>query len=106
MFDSNIAWGLLSVLWLAVGFFAIFPAVMSVTMFDAPGSTSNPLTIGAAASFAALPLVCLAAAVLPWIFRHWPQANWLFAMPLADIGLAIAFLSATESSGGFGGRRR
>jgi hypothetical protein len=105
VFDSNIAWGVLTVLWLVVGVFAIFPAMMSPMMFDSPGSTSNPFTVGAAASFAALPVVCLAAAALPWIFRHWPEANWFFAMPLVNIGLIIMFLKAT-ASGGFGGRSR
>ena len=55
MFDSNLSWGLLTALWLVVGVCALFPAVMSPMMFDAPGSTSNPFTVGAAVSFAALP---------------------------------------------------
>jgi hypothetical protein len=108
MFDSNLSWALLTALWLVVGVFALVPAVMSPMMFDAPGSISNPFTVGAAASFAALPFVCLAAAVLPWIFRHWPLAKWLFALPLINIGIIIIFFVAIErlSGGSFGRRSR
>ena len=108
MLNSNMSWYLLTVVWVLVGLAAIFPALMSPMAFDAPGSTSNPFTVGFAISIAIFPFVCLAAAILPWILRHWPFAKWFFLLPLIDIGALAFFIFALSyfSGGQFGGGAR
>ena len=105
MLNSNLSWSIATAVWLLVGLGATLPAMMSPMMFDSPGSTSSPITIGLALSIALLPLFCLAAAVLPWILRHWSSAKWIFLLPLVDIGVIIALLAALQYfyDGVFGG---
>jgi hypothetical protein len=104
MLNSNLSWYLSTVVCLLVGLAAVFPALMSPMAFDAPGSTSNPFTVGFALAIAVFPLVCLAGAVLPWILRHWSFAKWFFLLPLVDIGAFVFFIFALEyfSGGQFG----
>jgi hypothetical protein len=106
--NSNLSWYLMSALWGVGGLLAIFPAILTPMMFDAPGSTSNPITVGLAVSVAAFPLVCLAGAVLPWLLRHFSFAKWLFLLPVLDIGVIAAFAIALGyfSNGQFGGTPR
>jgi hypothetical protein len=105
MLNSNLSWYLMTAVWVLVGLAAVFPAMMSPMAFDAPGSTSNPYTVGFAASIAVFPVVCLAAAALPWMLRHWSFAKWFFLLPLADIGAFAFFILALNhfSGGQFGG---
>jgi small-conductance mechanosensitive channel len=105
MLNSNLSWTIATAVWLLLGLGAILPAMMSPMMFDSPGSTSSPITIGLALSIALLPLLCLAAAALPWILRHWSSAKWIFLLPLVDIGVIIALLAALQYfyDGVFGG---
>jgi hypothetical protein len=105
MLNSNLSWYLLTAVWVLVGLAAVFPALMSPMAFDAPGSTSNPFTIGFALSVAIFPLVCLAAAALPWILRHWSFAKWFFLLPLVNIcAFAFFVFALTHFSGGQFGR--
>jgi small-conductance mechanosensitive channel len=105
MLNSNLSWTIATALCVLLGLGGILPAMMSPMMFDSPGSTSNPITIGLAISVALFPLVCLAAALLPWIVRHWRLAKWVFLLPLVDIGIIIALLAALQYfyDGVFGG---
>jgi len=105
MLDSNLSWYLLTAVWLLVGAIAFLPAVMSPMLFDAPGSSSNPFTVGFAASIIAFPFVCLAGAVLPWVLQHWSFAKWLLLLPLIHIGVLVFFGYAIGQSGGLQGRR-
>jgi len=90
MWNSNLSWVVLTALWAVAGLAAILPALMSPMMFDAPGSTANPVTIALAISVALLPLVCLVAAGLPWLLRHWPLAKWIFLLPGLHIAVILA----------------
>jgi hypothetical protein len=105
MLNSNLSWYLMTALWGVGGLLAVFPAIMTPMMFDAPGSTSNPITIGLAVSVAVFPLVCLISAGLPWLLRHFAFAKWLFLLPVIDIGVITAFVVALSyfSGGQFGG---
>jgi hypothetical protein len=48
------------------GLASIIPALFSVTMFDAPGSTENPATIALAIAVASCPFVCFGAISIAW----------------------------------------
>jgi hypothetical protein len=105
MLNSNLSWSIATAVCLLVGLGGFLPAMMSPMMFDSPGSTSNPVTIGLAISVAVFPLFCLAAAALPWLLRHWSLAKWVFLLPLVDLGVIIALFAALEYfyGGSFGG---
>ncbi len=105
MLNSNLSWYILTALWGLSALVAVLPAIMTPMMFDARGSTSNPFTIGLAASVAVFPLVCVAGAGLPWLLRHWPFAKWVFLLPVVDLGVIAAFVIALGyfSGGQFGG---
>lgn len=94
MLNSKPGWYLLTALWVIVGLLAVVPALLSPMMFDAPGSTSNPCTIGLAISVAVFPLVCLAGAGLPWLLRRRPSSKWLFLLPLLGVAVIAAFVVA------------
>ncbi len=59
-------------------------------LFDAPGSESSPLTVALARTTFAFPLAWLAGAGLPWAFRRWRFAKWLFLLPFVDLAVACA----------------
>ena len=108
MLDSNLSWYLLTAVWLLAGLLGVFPALISPMAFDSPGSTSNPFTVGFAASIALFPIFCLAGAVLPWILQHWLFAKWMFLLPLLDIAVLAFFVFGLEHfhGGSLGGGRR
>ena len=86
----------LSSLWVAAGLISTFFAFMSAFMFDAPGSTSNPLTIALFVSVVLLPIAWFVGAALPWAFQRRPFGNWLFLLPLADLAAIASFLTALQ----------
>jgi hypothetical protein len=94
--NSRLSWGLLTALWVLAALAGVLPAMMSPMMFDAPGSSTNPLTIVFALLVATFPLVCIAGAVLPWILRRWRFAKWLFVLPLLHLGIAAVFMLALD----------
>jgi hypothetical protein len=65
-----------------------FMAMMSVMMFDAPGTERNPAVILLFSSMVAFPLACLAAVILGWIaigMRRDRLALWLSLLPVLPI---------------------
>ena len=69
-----------------------FMAMMSVMMFDAPGSEHNPAVILLFCSMVAFPLACIVAVILGWtaIGRHRDRgALWLSLLPLVPIATAV-----------------
>ena len=79
-----------SLLWVAVGLVSVVPAGLSVMLFDAPGSSENPATVIVFWSALTFPLVCAAAAVVPWIFlfNNFPGIACLIcACPLLNIAI-------------------
>lgn len=59
---------ILSVVFGVLGAASAIPALFSVMLFDAPGSTENPATIALVAAIATCPIVCPAAVVGAWLF--------------------------------------
>ncbi len=75
------------------------PALMSVMMFDAPGSTSNPWTILLFISTITFPLNCVAAIALSWLLYlvKWPRlACWLTLLPLLNLLLGAVALAGLQ----------
>lgn len=64
--------------WLLVGF-----------LFDSPGSEDDLLVWALAVGLCSLAPLCLLGSVLPWLFRRWSWAGWLFGLPLAGVGLTV-----------------
>lgn len=65
-----------------------FVAMMSVMMFDAPGSTSNTPLILLFLSIVAFPFACIAAVVSAWIAivrKRDRAALWLSLLPLLPV---------------------
>lgn len=73
-------------------------ALMSVMMFDAPGSETNPPVIVLFASMVAFPLACIVGIALAWVAvarRRDRRAMWFSLLPLLPIVtgvLAIVWL--------------
>jgi hypothetical protein len=96
-------WIILTVVWIAAGLGSAFLALMSVFMFDAPGSTSSRLTIALFFATVALPIFWFVGAVLPWIFRSKSYAKWLFLLPFVDVTAVVVIVAAISQfcSGNF-----
>jgi hypothetical protein len=91
----------LSVLWAIAGLVSLLPAVMSVMLFDAPGSTESQLTWAVFWCLAALPFCWFVGAGLPWLFRSKRFGIWLFAIPLLDLAtIAGLFVAIDRVCGG------
>lgn len=90
---------LASVLWGALGTVGVVPALFSVMMFDAPGSTTNPATIASAASVMSFPLVCGISVSLCWTrFREqrFAAAGWSTLLPLMNVVVLAAAIGWIE----------
>lgn len=85
-------WIVATVFWSLAALLSAAPAMMSFMLFDAPGSTSSPLTVALFFSALALPLFCLLGAGVPWIFHAKSRGAWLFLIPLIDIGPMVTIL--------------
>lgn len=68
---------LVSVCWLVMAAGSTVPALMSVMIFDAPGSEDNGLVWWLVGSLCAFPVLCLVSAGGVWI-------GWLLARRVAD----------------------
>ena len=82
-------WIALTVLLVVLGFASILPVLMAPMLFDAPGSTANPFTVGVAVAIVALPMACFLGAGLPWAFAHRPFAKMFFLLPILDLALIV-----------------
>ena len=60
-------------------------AMMSMMMFDSPGSAQNHSIWALFDTVAALPVSLLIGAGVPWIFRRTRFGIWLFAIPLVNV---------------------
>jgi hypothetical protein len=84
--------------WRIVGTVAILPALFSVMLFDAPGSTQFS-TIVLAVAVVTFPAVCLACA--QEAMRHyrgerWPAAFRSLCLPLGSVALVMLALAWIE----------
>jgi hypothetical protein len=70
---------------------------MSVFMFDAPGATSNPLTVALFLAVALFPIAWFVGAALPWFFQRTPFGKWLFLLPLAHLVAIVSLFAALEA---------
>ena len=81
----------LSVLWIAVGVWGLFPAAFSVMMIGAPGATERPATVILDATIFTFPGVCFAAAAKALSMRaHRPRASLILLLPLISMAIAAA----------------
>lgn len=83
-------------------------AMMSVMVFDAPGSESNPPVVLLFASIAGFPLACIVGVILAWIAfarRRDRGAMWFSLLPLLPIVAGIvAMIWLQIGNGGRFGR--
>ena len=86
----------LSVLWGIAGLVSLLPAVMSVMLFDAPGSTESKFTWAIFWCLVALPFCWFLGAGLPWLFRTKGFALCLFVLPFLDLALIGALFVAID----------
>jgi hypothetical protein len=92
---------ILSVLCGIAGVVSLLPAVMSVMLFDAPGSTESGLTWAIFWCLAALPFCWFAGAGVPWLFRSKRFGIWFFAIPFLDLAvLGGLFVAIDRFCGG------
>jgi len=85
---------ILSVLWAVIGLVSVAFALLSVMMFDAPGSESSPLTVKLFWATAALPVFWFLGAILPWVFKSKAFGKWLYLLPLLDIAFIAILVGA------------
>lgn len=67
-------------------------AMMSIMMFDAPGSESNKLTIFTATSLFTFPVTIIIVQIISWIFfasGNYKVAFWTALLPIIHIILII-----------------
>lgn len=87
---------LLSIVVGVLGVLPAVPALFSVMMFDAPGSTSNPATIILFIATISFPLVCFGAIATAWELyrenRKW-AGRLIFLSPTVNV---IAFFAAYD----------
>jgi hypothetical protein len=92
----------LAALWAVVGIVSFLPAMFSVMMFDAPGSTEQPATWVLALSVLSFPLVCLFAVVNALVCRRagdLQRAYRFLLLPLVNLlagGAAAAWIQAFQ----------
>ena len=93
----------LTALSIIAAFLSIPLVMMSPMMFDAPGSSENPLTQLLFYSVMAFPVLCLMGGILPWIFKRHRLGIWLYALSGLAIGLFVAaiVLLQIQCGGGF-----
>lgn len=83
---------ILAVIYVLAGLASVVPAITTVFLFDAPGSTSSPLTVALAIAAALLPLLFLVGGILRWAL-HRPI---FFLLPVLDIAAIVIILAAIE----------
>jgi hypothetical protein len=93
---NKTVWIVLTILWALAGCLSIFASVMSVMLFDAPGSTESHLTVAVFWCMAALPFCWFLGAGLPWLFRNKAFGKWLFAVPFVDVAAIVALFIAID----------
>lgn len=99
---------LMSVVVTLLGVASVFPALFSVTMFDAPGSTRNPATIALFVAVASCPFVCYGAVTGAWALYTVSQrrlaaiAIWAPATNLV-VGVIAYYCLQTFYDGKFNG---
>lgn len=88
--NNKILWIALTVLWVLLAVPSAGAAVMSVMMFDAPGSAESHYTWMLFWSMVALPFAWVLGAGVPWIFykKRWGIA--LFLIPIANVAVIAA----------------
>ena len=82
-----------TVAWALLGLASVIPAMFSVMMFDAPGSTSNLPTIALVASLMSFPFACVIALVEAWgSYRRedYSRARCWAGLPLINLTLGGA----------------
>ena len=91
---------LTTVIFLGTGVLWVVPALLSVMMFDAPGSEQSRLTWMCVLSSMAYPPVCLVAVVCSWVLfktSHHRSACVVALVPLLDVALFILALFLIET---------
>ncbi|MFH1804640.1 MAG: hypothetical protein ABID63_07125 [Pseudomonadota bacterium] len=78
-----------------------FPFVMfSPMMFAAPGSGDNPYTHLLFYSVLLFPVLAIAGAILPWIFKRWQKAIWFYTLPVFGFALFVLMMVLMETQCG------
>ena len=99
---------IMSVVVTLLGMASVMPAALSVMVFDAPGSTSNPATIALFIAVASCPFVCMGAVVGAWALYAASHSKlsaiviWAPALNLAAAAIAF-FCLDTFYDGKFNG---
>jgi len=94
--QNKTLWIVLTVVWILAGVGSAFLALMSVFMFDAPGSESSPLTIALFVCMVVLPGFWFLSAGIPWLLRTRTFATWFFLLPVVDLAAIVALFAAIE----------
>jgi hypothetical protein len=98
---NKVVWIVLTVFWVLAGCASTLGAMMSVMLFDAPGSTESRLTVALFWCLLALPFSWFLGAGLPWLFRSKGFGKWLFAIPLVDVAAIVGvFVAIDQFCGG------
>jgi len=85
-------WKALAIVMALIGLTSLVPAFMATAfMFDDPSASSNPVMYLVAAAFLALPFLCIACAILPYVFSKREHARLIFLVPLLDFLLVPFF---------------
>ena len=88
---KNFLWITTTLLWLGVAMVSGFAVLFLPMLFDAPGSQDNRGLQAMAVCIAAMPVLFLMAATMPWIYKHKRYAGWLFLLPF--LGILAIFLA-------------
>jgi hypothetical protein len=81
------------------GALSLLPAALSVMMFDAPGSTSNPATIIAFLSVFTLPVTCGIGIGFAWMAlgkERFRFARWIIWLPILNVLMLLIAVSILE----------
>jgi hypothetical protein len=81
---------ILAVAYVLAGLVSVVPAILTVFLFDAPGSTSSPSTVALSIAAGLLPLFFLVGGILRWAF-HRPI---FFLLPALDIAAIVIIMVA------------
>ena len=99
-----------SVVWGVSLFIGVFMAMMSVMMFDAPGSQNNPRVIAMFVSVVSFPVLCLVSILATWLAWRftrdasaaWRRLPWYTAaLPLLSV-IAFAIAAIIQGDRSFG----
>jgi hypothetical protein len=83
---------LMTILLTILGLLSMFPALMAPLMFDAPGSTSDPVMLTLFAAVFSMPFVCGGAANVAWfLWDTHPKLSCLVVLsPVVNIIVVAA----------------